>query len=834
MRITVLATALCLSIVGSSIAGPAAAAIRRDTNVAPQPLAQALSVFAKQRGLILAYRSEVVGDRQSVGAVGELTTDEALTKILSGTGLSFKYLDDRTITIVATSAAEGAGAAPGQPSTAPPTGENSPKGSAMSGSYLLAQAVSGQPASSAASSSQVGEPATERHDSLQEIIVTAQKREQRLIDVPISLAALSGDEIRARQIASMDDLASAVPGLAIEDTAGGTRRISIRGISNDVGSYSPVIGVYLDEADVTSGLFSQLDLNVYDLERVEVLRGPQGTLYGEGSAGGTIRFITKNPDLTKLTFNADAAVLFTQYGAPSQRIQQALNVPLVNDQLGLRFAGTFEHDGGWIDQPAAAVKNFNERNLIDFRAKGLWQPTSEFTVSALAEIHRNDESSNAGEDVNGEYTQVFGLTTTPHLVDDFDIYNLTLSYQFAGAQLINTTTYVSQYQDQQNFGFTFAPLPPPLPPLEALFTQVFYKLPSWTEELRLSSTGSGPWQWTIGAFYRHFRFEEDGAAIAGFPGPPGAPFPLQFDSVSKSRAAFADTSYRFADRLTVGAGVRYFQDDQDYSGGAPPSQTGTFRSTDPRGYVQYKINEQANIYASAAKGFRSGGFNSLNQPPYGPESVWTYELGTKMSLLDRRLDFDGAVFYSDYTQYQVYGVLPQGPPISIYSNAGNARVEGIEAQLTWHPSELWTLSISGDDLNTRFYKIDAASTAYNVGDNLDFFPKYAFTASAQRDMVLGSRHAFVRLDYNEQGRQTNRNRSYGPWAFYESDVIHMLNFNASLYWSDNLRLGIFAQNLLNDRGFTSAADVDPVPAGGFVGIRSRPRTFGLDFGISLK
>jgi iron complex outermembrane recepter protein len=201
------------------------------------------------------------------------------------------------------------------------------------------------------------DPVAEQQVPLDEIVVTAQKREERLGDIPMSIVAVGGDELDKRQITNIDDLAFAVPGLYNEST-GWQRRISLQGVFNGSGLW-PTIGMYLDEADVTTSIPDAISLNTFDLARVEVLKGPQGTLYGEGSEGGAIRFITKAPDLHAFEAISDTTALFTENGAPSQRINTVFNVPLVDNELGFRVAGLFDHEGGWINQPAADRKDIS-------------------------------------------------------------------------------------------------------------------------------------------------------------------------------------------------------------------------------------------------------------------------------------------------------------------------------------------------------------------------------------------------------------------------------------------------------------------------------------------
>ncbi|MDA7853125.1 TonB-dependent receptor [Porticoccaceae bacterium] len=665
---------------------------------------------------------------------------------------------------------------------------------------------------------------------LEEIIVTAQKREQSVYDVPMSVVALGATELNERGIDSWGDLVLAVPSLDSQDN-GSSRRIFIRGIGNILGTSSP-IGVYLDETPLSGGQPTlQLDLHPYDLERVEVLRGPQGTLYGQGSMGGTIRFITKNPQLDRFGAKARVAAAFIEDGAPGQKIQGAINVPLIEDELGIRIAGTFEHAGGWIDQPVVSQSDINDQNLTDVRVKGLWQPSEALQVNAMAHIYRNDVGArNQGEDDSGNYTQLFDQSTTPSAEDDYDIYNLTLTYDFDSVQLLNTTSYITVKNRFSQWGNVCCAVGQGF---HLLYPTYLISQDIFSEELRLSYTGSGPWQWTVGGFYQDAEISpEAGTYYFGLPGALPPPFTFLNESASsKSWAVFGDTSYALTERLELGAGLRYFKDDRELFsaastfGGVPvtaaTTQTGTFDSLSPRVYVNYDITGNVKAYASAAKGFRSGGFNSLGFPAYDPESVWTYELGTKMSLFEDQLDAEIALFYSEYTDYLEFGlVVINNAPASIFSNAGDAEIKGVEWAFMWRATDNLSLSFNGNYLDTELVEIRATGTAHAVGDRLDHIPKYNYTLSANYDFSLGSKPGYARLDYNQQGRSI--------WAnMNPSDVINMLNIHTGWEWNDDLSFEVFVQNILNDRDFVSPASALRFSA------RPQPRTVGIGIGVEF-
>ncbi len=813
---------------GTALPAPAGAVESRETHqfdIKPQPLASALLEFSKQADRQVVGATEVLRAAQTRGVSGDLSISDALGKLLEGTGLQYELVGEHSIRIVG---AANSAALNGQP-TAAVTAAKSPQSQLrVANAAAEMKEHGGQLTAREASGTSNQASADDGRKGVSEIIVTAQRREERVFDVPISIVAMSGDELQRRRITDIDDLSLVVPSLNIQSSGSYQRRIILRGVSNLAGNqHSSLIGMYLDEASVAADPSYQIDLRTYDLERVEVLRGPQGTLYGEGSAGGTIRFITRNPALDRASVNADVDALFTQDGGAGQLIEGAVNVPLITNVLGLRLAGTFDRQDGWVDQPTAGRKDINDKSLADVRVKGLWKPTEQFSANAMVVIHRNDAAPNIGEDAQGNFTQRFNLTTTPEAQDDYDLYGLTLTYDFTDVRVLGASSRIKQDKEVSDYGIRYQATPP-----GGLYYDIYYPVFTadntiTTDELRLTSLGSGPWTWTLGGYHRHARFKRTGQQIFGIPGPPGTPLPGASAFISSylidSWAAFGDASYRLADRVTIGMGLRYFEDDQkDSTGRSVRSDT-----LNPRIYAQLRLNDAANIYASAAKGFRSGGFDGVGQSTYDPESVWTYELGTKMALADGRLSIDAAVFYSDYTNYQSFSLDPATLLDFRTRNAGDATIKGVEGGLAWQPAEHWTLSLSGNYVNAKLDKVSAAFTAHVAGDPLDMVPKYGYTVSAQRDFRWRGLPAFARVDYSEHGRMTYSDRSIGPWYASESAIINMLNCNLRVQWNARFSMELFAQNLLDDRGLTDAFDIEAVSS------RSRPRTFGIGLGVAF-
>jgi len=680
--------------------------------------------------------------------------------------------------------------------------------------------------------------------ALSEVIVTAQLYRQPAFDVPINLAIFSAKNLEDLRITSLAALQYDVPGLYINSGAGFSR-LTIDGIGNNLGS-GALVGEYIDEADITgegetgnAGLGTG-DISLTDVGRVEVLHGPQGTLYGDGAMGGVVRVITNEPDLHQLQFSSDVAALFSQYGAPSQHIQTVLNVPLVADTLGLRFAGDFEHNGGWVDEPEANAKNINSGNLTDVRLETLWRPSARLTVNAMQIIRRDTFGFGYDEDAQGNIAAPlpFELTTVPQGTQAFNLSNLTVRYAFPTVSLLSSSTYFTHNYEQNN---TFS-AEQTSPTTYVLYHPLAYTDEDYSEELRVSNTGHGPSQWMMGGFYKHYA---DTLSVDELLTYSTAAAPVLnigetgLDTASNSTAGFANTSYALTRRLVIGVGVRYYSARETYNypqvnyhgyaglGVIPgKSEEANFSSTDPRAFVQYRVGSHVNTYASASKGFREGGFNSPGLPPFLPETLWRYDVGLKSLFLHDYLLADWDIFYSDYSNYVVEGF---SPTLNTYyqANAGTAHIRGIAPSVKWRLNSAWSLGVNGEYTDARFVSISLLDTGYAIGDRVPLTTKYSFSGSVERKFQWDGDQGHVILSYAE----TSDVQIHAPGYIYpeaNSAVMRFLNFNSDIDLNDNLSIGLFAQNLLNDRGY-----MDPFWLYG-QGSKPQPRTFGVDFRVNLE
>jgi iron complex outermembrane receptor protein len=774
-------------------------------NIPAQPLEGALLELSKQASFQLVLDSSAIADKNAETVVGKMPIREALSRMLRDTNLTYQWSGAHTVTIARKTSLRPANGN----ATTPPASDPRVQLAVLASPDRSVALMS-------ATAAEVSTP-TAASPTLEEITVTAQKRTQKLIDVPISITALDGDALRQAGIQTMLDLSYAVPSLVVQDTGGGYQRYFIRGIGNGNGVTS-LVGVYLDEADITNNGNTQLDIRAGDIERIEVLKGPQGTLYGAGSAGGTVRYIANDPDLQAYT---------TRYGAPSEELATVVNVPVVEDVLGLRIAGTYGNLGGWIDQPATGLNNINNQELWDMRIKALWTPMEDLSVKAMAELHRNHGGgTDASADANYNLTlAVFPTATTP-FTSDFDVYNVTASYDFSKVNLLSSTSYVDSTTSGV-IGLEYPVAFPPVPLSQFLNYPDTRDDRSLSQEVRLSSRDTGPFHWLVGGFYKDQTLDYTTLfAYSGGGAPPGSGDSIDNEG-SKSASVFGDAGYAVTDQLEIGAGLRDFHDNRtDFDGIL--YRSGSFHSLDPRVYVAYKVSSDIHVYADIADGFRSGGFNGgygVPESTYAPEKIRSYEAGAKMSLFDKRFSIDVALFFSNYKDIQIYSNTPNG--IGLLQNGGDGHIWGADWSFDWQATDHLLLAFSGTRTRSDLVSLLPGVVVAHIGDPVDYTTDYTGRLSGTYAFELAPRiPAFARLDYSLVGPEHDTDRSEGgPPILFETDIIHMLNARIGVTrasWSFDL----FATNLLNANGVQDAAG-----AYGF-GARPRPRSLGLEIRTS--
>jgi outer membrane receptor protein involved in Fe transport len=754
-----------------------------------QPLSQAIQAVARQGSINILVDPKLVEGRKAPALKAEMSVQQALNLLLEGTGLTPRFVDEKTITLVA-----------GDAVTKPVAGS-----AAAAEELWLAQITQSSTSESAESGN--GSP------ELEEIVVTAQKRIQSVKDVPMTITAISDAALRERGIDDILDLSFAVPALTVFQSTLSGPYYALRGIGSVEGD--SMVGVYLDEAPITGPTGFQLDLRTVDLERVEVLHGPQGTLYGQGSVGGTVRFITKEPDLTDLEGEVDASTSFTKGGDPSRSITGVLNVPVIKDVLAFRVAAASDYTGGYIDT-SSGRENVNHQDVAYLRAKILWHPTESLNVKATGILHRNDAGfANAPQTedrtvILPEYAPSIDLPND----NRYNLFNLVATDELPFAQLLSSTTYVDASADSAFTNFLFVTQ-------RHAFATDSYR--TFGQELRLVSSGSSRYSWTLGGAYNKSDFFEEMLFTVGL-GPDILldSLPLIKDFESRSWAAFGDANVKLTDRLSIGAGVRDFEEDKRV-----PEQSATFHSIDPRLYASFDLTDALRLYGNVSEGFRSGGFNAISTGvslprTYDPETLRSYEMGAKFARAGLPLSGELALFRSNYLDMQTQ-VNDPASGFTYIGNVGKARVQGIDLSMRIGLTQRLALQVSGTLTDTKVISIpDGASLA--EGDRLNFIPNYSYSVSGSYDIRwLGRFDGFLRLDYNEKGKALYHLRDIG--IINESQVTQLLNLRLGATYQ-RVALQLFADNLLDDN-----SQMNPSPTGFYA--RPRPRTVGLSATLSF-
>ena len=618
----------------------------------------------------------------------------------------------------------------------------------------LTAALAGSCAISGASwAADVGESAQPAND-LAEVIVSAEKRDSTVQKTPVSMTAITGADLQAQGVSSLSEVAQQVPGVSFKTSGPGQTEFEIRGLTS-TGGESPTVGFYLDETALTPPAMAQngkvvIDPNLFDLNRVEILRGPQGTLYGAGSMGGTIKLVTNQPDLQKFGVNAQAILSDTDGGGFNHTENAMLNLPLAQGIAALRLVGTNENISGWIDRDvinpfplevnnstqrgnvagAPVAQRFSDSNwetLRGGRASLLVKPLDALSIDLgilYQSIHQGGPNTIDVPPTNEVHYQPFDVAEP--FEDNFNLYTLTVKYDFDSFQIVSATSNWTRHQLQtqdiseamQDYigGFLGPPADFPFSTADGGLGAGSISEDDYTrqvsEELRVASTGSGPWQWLVGGYYSAFHATShvysyyDG--FAALFGTNNLADNHRLIDVSQY-ALFGETSYLFADFLKATVGFRYYTYHSDsatsVSGVSANGTSATLfglaqnSGVSPKFNLAYLPNDNTTLYATIAKGFRPGGPNSPIPPPcapaptqFGPDSVWSYEVGEKVRLLDSRLSINGDVYYEDWSNLQQQ-VAP-GCGYKFTTNAGKAKVYGAELEIAVVPVTGLTLSQS--------------------------------------------------------------------------------------------------------------------------------------------
>ena len=693
--------------------------------------------------------------------------------------------------------------------------------------------------------------------AIEEIVVTANKvSAQSVQTVPISITAISGTSLADAGATQFDEWSHSVPGLVYQDQGPGDKRYVIRGVQS-IGAAT--VGVYLDNAVITGsngeddGGGKNVDIRLFDIDRIEVLRGPQGTLYGSGSLSGTIRILTKQPKLDKFEGEVGAEFSDTANGGTNYSIDGILNAPLIDDKFGVRVVGWRVDNSGFINNIRLGLKRINDEQTTGGRLTAALVATDRMKITGSFLYQKQEIGGKSfffptdGDLNNSEYTQ--GPRT-----DEAKIAQLELNYAFDRVNLNVSSSYLDRFVD---FKFDSTPI------------LIFFGVPDlpavtlqpedssiWTNEARLNSNSDGPFKFVAGALYERLTrsfissvVSVDAKGIATQPNPDifGRTSARAIDQY----AIFGEGTYAFTPKLTGIVGVRWFQSTIDANSqnvfpffGGPPEVPRVSHASEhkitPKLSLSYKVSDDMLVYATAAQGFREGGTNDAGfgaiivvPESFESDSLWNYEVGLKSAWLDRRLIANFTAYAIRWSNIQTLNRTP-GLGFPYIGNAGTASSDGFEAELTALPVDGLQLQASLAWQNARLTEDQPLAApgplfdpdAGKTGDRIPHTPRFTASASAQYTVpVSGSADGVFRADVAFVG--SSQTYFHSTSQFFEKlDSYANIDLRAGLrgkQWDATL----FVKNLTDKRAEVDKLFQTDSPLSVFT---TRPRTYGLNVG----
>ena len=720
-----------------------------------------------------------------------------------------------------------------------------------------------------------------------DIVVSALRRNTNLQDTPLAISATTGETLARSGSTSFTDLTRTAPSLRIVDGGPGNRRVLMRGIQS---AGEPTVGVYYDEAPVAGSVSttsdaagSTPDFRLFDVERAEVLRGPQGTLFGSGSMGGTLRIIFNKPKMDRFEGAVSTNVTTVKSSDPGMSIDAMVNIPIVQDKIAVRVVGNYNQFAGYVDNNYYGYKNINNGESYGGRALVRITPVDDLTID-LGVFY---------EKVSTQSPRWILETGTPYVTngraesgnyDENRIYNATVRYDFGGVELTAVTSYFDRDRTQVgDVSDTFngrdtaagcaryllkgagicsqAQLTQYLKDTREIQTSSLWQpqsVTNWVNEIRLSSDNDSPFQWTVGGYMEDRKTDVRSTLLIGDPETgflldPKDPYNIRYDRTIndhlKQKAVYAEASYKLFDRLTLTAGTRYYNFKKTVGGRIDQGQIHYSSVVTPytevtnkedgfifKGNVAFEVNDDLMVYAQAAQGFRPGGVNQVIGLPaalagYNSDSLWNYELGSKWTIVPG-IYLNLAGYRIDWKDMQVSArTAGTGSVFGLISNVGASRIWGAEAEVSARITSELTLSGNLGFTDAKLSEDQVSEIVIATGrkgDRLAYVPRWTASASAEYlKPVTSSLDILGRVDFAHVGSSWS---ALSPTDIYRREV--------PAYQVVNIRMGVqdpdgdwSAALFMNNVADTVAivASGSSANTGGFTTINSlQPRTIGLN------
>jgi len=694
--------------------------------------------------------------------------------------------------------------------------------------------------------------------TLNEVVVYATKRSEKLQDVPVSETVVDPTQLLEQNLTQARDYLTRVPGVAIQEGNTGTEQIVIRGIATGTGG-NPLVGITLDDVPFGSSTFAGLgstlipDLDPGDLSQIEVLRGPQGTLYGASAMGGLIKYETRDPSLQTAGGRVEVDGSTTEHGGQGYGVRGAFNGPLVSDTLGIGLSAFKREDPGFIDDPVQHRTDVNSTISEGGRVALLWDATDQFKVHLSALQQDKYASASSMVDVNENGVPLYGdydhvrLPGTDGYISVVRFYDARLDYDLGPVALSSITGYINNYYngiwdatDQfQGLG-------------EAIYGlsdlgwrfQNMVENQKLSEELRLASTSQGPLKFLGGLFYTHERSQlyqnidptdpDTGVIDTSLP----VMLHSQIPTTYRESALFGDVTYAFTSQFELQVGGRWSHIDQTYEendvGILASPATGSSNDS-PFTYMvapTFHLSAQTMVYARVSTGYRAGGPNpsiGAGIPlSYAPDKTLNYELGLKEEFLDHRLSVDASLFRIDWHDIQVTEVDPVSGS-TYFANAGTAHSQGVEAAVQYIPVEGLKISANGsytDAVLDSALPADADSVAAS-GSRLPYSPRWSGTLAADYERALtGEVRGFAGATVMYVGERLADFQSTLGAPRYEMPDYYQLDMRLGARY-ESWEGTLYARNLTDQRGVVGVRNLTSSPSGPYSIALIQPMTVGI-------
>lgn len=704
-----------------------------------------------------------------------------------------------------------------------------------------------------------GHAQTATPGTVEELVVTARRVEENLQTTPVAISAFSAETLQRQGATAITDLQGAVPNLNLVQgrASSNSTNIYIRGIGQPdaLQTFDPAVGVYVDDVYYSRIRGTQFDL--LDLARVEVLRGPQGTLYGKNTIGGALKLVSRQPDQT---LRSQSSVSVGNYDMFEAKL--ALSGP-VSDTLALGFAAMGSARGGYVTDPVNG-QEYNDKHTFASRVALAWTPNDRFRVNASADYTKDKSGLTVGQAQNS-LTSAFGpvlypvplaipeynfrTTTTPGLPNEtrFEHWGaaVTVGYDLTDSLSLKSITAYRNLDSDDYIDFDATAL-------QLTDALVSVDQDQASEELQLTYN-EGPWQVVSGVYYLRENVKSHQAAFANAY---TAPFTFQRtvddDLETTSWAAYANASYALTEQLRLSAGVRYTNEEKKYARTTSTfsnlgALNGTFAfkaqetwdDVSPMVSLDYQATDDVFFYGRVSKGFKSGGFNGrANTPgeeqPYAPETAVSYEAGVKTKLFDKRARANFTVFYNDYQDFQArigHSVTSPTQPIPAIDftvlNAGQLKIYGAELELAANPFAGLSLNAELGYLHAEYGEFSeqraavAPATGFTTLDRSwqtpAFSPEWTARLAGRYEWDLGET-GFVSVGAQARYRSEmalaidNANlttRVRFPGIFQPSYWL----YDAQIVWENserNISAGIYGKNLADEVYKTDAQEFSSV------------------------